>query len=314
MRIRRITIEHFRGVDAATINFASGITIVEGPNEAGKSTIAEAISLLFDHLDSSKRQEVRAVQQIGSDIGPCVELEFTVGEYDVTYAKRFLRRPSTMLSIAAPRPEQISGREAHDRMVTICKETLDDALWSAMRVAQGASLDQPDLADVGVLRAALDESGAADGESDLDLLGRVGDEYARYFTPRTGQPTGELSEAVGAQVAAQETYDRVAAELDTAEADVSRSAAVDTELDRLAEESAEHASRLADLRRQARALESLRTAHADAVTALETATTRLRVAGDSVAERSAMVAEATERTETAERIDGELVQLRAEAE
>ena len=244
MRIRRITLERFRGVDDATIDFASGITIVEGPNEAGKSTMAEAISLLFDHLDSSKRQEVRAVQQIGSDIGPYVELEFTVGEYDVTYAKRFLRRPSTRLDIAAPRHEQISGREAHDRMVTICKETLDDALWSAMRVAQGASLDQPDLADVGVLRAALDESGPADGESDRDLLGRVADEYERYFTPRTGQPTGELSEAVSAHVAAQEAYDRVAAELSAAEDDVNRSAAIDVELDGLVGESAEHAGRL----------------------------------------------------------------------
>src|SRR5690625_1319803 len=314
MRIRHITLERFRGVDAATIGFASGVTVVEGPNEAGKSTISEAISLLFDHRDSSRRQEVRAAQQIGSDIGPYVELEFSVGEYDVTYAKRFLRRPSTTLSIAAPHHEQISGREAHDRMITICKETLDDALWSAMRVAQGGSLDQPDLADVGVLRAALDESESADGESDLDLLGRVADEYARYFTPRTGQPTGELSEAVAAQVAAQETYDRVVAELDAAEADVQRSAAIDAELDGLSQESAGHGSRLAELRRRSRALESLRTAHADAVGALETATSRLSVAGDAVAERATMVAEATERAETAQRIDDELVRLRAEAD
>ena len=314
MRIRRITLERFRGVDAATVDFADGITIVEGPNEAGKSTIAEAISILFDHLDSSRRSEVRAVQQIGSDIGPYVELEFSIGEYDLTYAKRFLRRPSTMLTIAAPRHEQIEGREAHDRMVTICKETLDDALWAAMRVAQGASLDQPDLADVGVLRAALDDSGSDDGDSDVDLLERVAREYARYFTRRTGQPTGELSDAVAAHVAAQETYDRVKADLDAAEADVRRSAEIDAELARLAAESADHATRLADLRRQSRALDTLRATHAEACTALDTATQRLRMAGEAVAERTTMIAESKERAETAAHIVDELAQLRSAAE
>ncbi|MGH3358651.1 MAG: AAA family ATPase, partial [Nocardioidaceae bacterium] len=105
MRFRRITLDHFRGVDSAAIEFGDTVTVVEGPNEVGKSTLAEAITVLFDHLDSSRRQDVRAVHQIGADVGPYVELEFTVGDYEVTYAKRFLRKPSTLLRIHAPVPE-----------------------------------------------------------------------------------------------------------------------------------------------------------------------------------------------------------------
>ncbi|UPK76891.1 AAA family ATPase [Nocardioidaceae bacterium SCSIO 66511] len=312
MRIHRISLEHFRGVDSTTVELADGVTIVEGPNEAGKSTIAEAISLLFDHRDSSRRQEVRAVHQVGADVGPYVEVELTVGDYEVTYAKRFLRRPSTSLHITAPTPEQLTGREAHERMSTILKETLDDALWSAMRVAQGSSLDQADLADVGVLRAALDDgsSDGAAGESDQDLLRRVASEYTRYFTPNTGQPTGELSAAVDAYESARSEYDRLSEELESVDAHVRRYAAIDAEVDRLGEEESEHAARLADARRRERGLGELRASHEHAVAAVEAASIRLRDAGTAVGVRSQLVSELGERRTTLTGLETEVAARR----
>ena len=52
MRIQRIALKDFRGVGSADIAIAeTGVTIVEGPNEIGKSSLAEALYLLFDELD-----------------------------------------------------------------------------------------------------------------------------------------------------------------------------------------------------------------------------------------------------------------------
>ncbi|UYM04746.1 AAA family ATPase [Solicola gregarius] len=317
MRIHRIVLDHFRGVDAAAIEFDDGVTVVEGPNEAGKSTIAEAISVLFDHRDSSRRQEVRAVHQIGADVGPYVEVDLTIGAYDINYSKRFLRRPSTSLRIGAPTPEQLTGREAHDRMTTILKETLDDALWGAMRVAQGASLDQPDLADVGVLRAALADGepvGGSDGESDHDLIARVATEYARYFTPRTGQPTGELSAAVDAHESARVAHDGLTAELESVEAVVRRHEAIDAELGRLADEEADHAVRLTEVQRDDQALTGLRAAYDEAVAAVEVASGRLHDAGRAVAARTELIEELRERQATVTRLDTELAALGADVE
>ena len=48
MRIRRIAIRNFRGVEACDVHFPPrGVTIIEGPNEVGKSSLAEALELLF---------------------------------------------------------------------------------------------------------------------------------------------------------------------------------------------------------------------------------------------------------------------------
>lgn len=314
MRFHRITLEHFRGVDTESIEFGDGVTIVEGPNEVGKSTVAEAITVLFDHLDSSRRQEVRAVHQIGSDVGPYVELDFSVGDYRISYAKRFLRRPSTRLRITAPEPEQYTGREAHERMGTILKETVDDALWSAMRVAQGGSLRQPDLADVGALRAALDDDGerpAADAEG--ELMSRVLHEYTRYFTPRTGQPTGELSAAVDEQLMAKQRHDAVLADLETVDVHVRRFAALEAELDRLSGEEQEHTVRLGKLLEQERALEQLRKADTEAAETVTAADTRMREAGAALAARKATISEAAQRRDDCEELGRQAEQLRSTA-
>ena len=39
MRLVRIKLENWRGVESREIHFADGITLIEGPNEIGKTTI-----------------------------------------------------------------------------------------------------------------------------------------------------------------------------------------------------------------------------------------------------------------------------------
>ena len=164
MRFLSLRIANYRAVRAACVEFASsGITLVQGPNEVGKTSLAEAIGLLFDFPDNSKDKSVKAIKPVDRDEGSEIELEAESGPYVFTYFKRFHKRPETKLSVRQPRPENLTGREAHDRAEGILRETLDVGLWRALTVQQGDAIQQPSLASQTSLSAALDR--AAGGRS-----------------------------------------------------------------------------------------------------------------------------------------------------
>ena len=197
MRIESVTLRNYRGVEDRTIEFDDGVTLISGPNEVGKSSIAEALRLIRTKPDSSKAREIQAITPVHKDVGPEVVVVVTTGPYRVEYAKRWRKRATTTLNVFEPSPEQHTGREADQRYLEILKETLDIDLLEALEVQQGKSLDQPDLAQLRVLQNALGDEES--DESDDALMERINAEYEVYFTPRSGKPSKEgraLSDAV----------------------------------------------------------------------------------------------------------------------
>ena len=76
MRITRIRLKDYRGIEEREVELAPlGVTVVQGPNEIGKSSIAEGLNLLLEHLDSSGRKEIKEVKPVGRDVGPEVEVD-----------------------------------------------------------------------------------------------------------------------------------------------------------------------------------------------------------------------------------------------
>ena len=116
MKYKRLRIANYRGVDASEIEFESlGVTLVQGPNEVGKTSLGEAITVLFEHPDNASNRHVKAIRPVHQDAGPEIELEAESGPFRFTYFKRFHKKPATKLTITAPSPENHTGREAHDR-------------------------------------------------------------------------------------------------------------------------------------------------------------------------------------------------------
>lgn len=189
MRIHSVRLVDFRGVADATVRLSPGVTVIEGPNETGKSSIAEALRLLRDFKATSGHKDIRAVQPVDRDVGPEVTLSLTTGPFDLVYRKRWLRKPETELRVSAPHPEQHAGDTAHDRFLDILGQTLDLDLLLALEVQQGASLAQPDLARIAALHRTLDEAGDPSADHD-ELMDLIEQEHRRFFTP-TGRPTGE---------------------------------------------------------------------------------------------------------------------------
>ena len=189
MRLIELSLKNWRGIDRREIEFSEGVTLVEGPNEIGKSTIIEAIRMLFNELDSSKKQTVSAIKPIDKDVGSTIEVEVTSGEYHFVYSKTFNKTAQTTLNILAPENKQVTGREAHDLVSQMLGETVDMALWEALLVDQGEKVALANIQDSAGLVKALDDAAGATvtGDDDADLYEAARAEYERYFTLKTGK-------------------------------------------------------------------------------------------------------------------------------
>ncbi len=267
MRLHRITLRHVRGVAGHTIDLpATGVTIVEGPNEVGKSTTAEAVDALLDVKDSSKSQSIRDLQAIDVDSGPRVEVELSIGEWRGVYTKQWGKGRTTLLRVTAPRPEQASGDEAHERVRQVLDGSVDLALWQAMRVQQGASLAPAAWQQVPALGQALDRAASRDGPAagsgseHEDLYARVQAEAAQFFTARTARPTGSLAVAVEAYRCAQSQVESLGAEVVEAQRDVDEAARLARELSGIGAREGELSDVLKQARESAAALDRLRDA------------------------------------------------------
>ena len=235
MRLLRLRLANYRGIDESEVRFGpKGITIVEGPNEAGKTSLSEAIRLLFDYLDSSKHSEIKAIKPVTLDVGPEIELEAESGPYVFTYFKRFHKKPETTLTITTPKPENHTGREAHERAEQILRETIDIDLWKALCIQQGEAVQQADLSKQASLSAALDiaaGSHRADPREE-SLFDKVREEYGRYFTER-GSEKKELQEAHKTQEEKETEVASLEKQIQDLEKDIVRAAELGRELERL---------------------------------------------------------------------------------
>ena len=235
MKFIRLRVANYRGTAAADVKFGpTGITLMQGPNEAGKTSLGEAIVFLFEYMDSSKHRNIEAIKPVHRDEGPEIELQAESGPYAFTYLKRFHKRPETKLTITKPKPENHTGREAHERAEAILRETLDIDLWKALTIQQGDAIHQPVLTKQTSLSVALDK--AAGGRSadprEEGLFDKVREEYLRYYTER-GAERKELAESRKAQKGVEEEVARIEQAIRDLDHDIDRAAALQRELSQL---------------------------------------------------------------------------------
>ena len=195
-----MVLRDFAGVAHQEIPFdPAGITVIQGPNESGKSTVLKALDLLLHTKGSSRASAVKAVQPEGQDVGPSVSADFSTGPYRITYSKRWLKDPRSEAQVAGPAGTQrLTGDEAHDRVTAILGETMDGELWAAFRVQQGTLAQGASLPRSAALQRALDAAsqGGLGGAQETALLERASAERDRYLTAKTGKPRGEYEEAL----------------------------------------------------------------------------------------------------------------------
>ncbi len=94
MIIETLTLKNWRGYrELHSFSFEKGFNLVVGRNEAGKSTLFEALTrVMFDRFNSNAG-EIKKIQPLGSSLGPEVELIFIQNDRRYKIKKRFLHHP-----------------------------------------------------------------------------------------------------------------------------------------------------------------------------------------------------------------------------
>jgi DNA repair exonuclease SbcCD ATPase subunit len=301
MKLHRLVLTNYRGITHREIEFPDrGVVVVSGANEIGKSSMIEALDLLINSKDRSNKKDVKQVKPTHADVGAEITAEISTGPYRFVYHKRFHKRCETQLTVLAPRREQLTGDEAHERALALLGETVDMELWQAQRVLQATSTAVVDLSGCDALSRALD---AAAGEAvqlsgaEPLLIDRIDAEYLRYYT-QTGRPTGEWAAAVKRLRDADDEVARCAAAVAEVDDAVRRHAALTDSLSLLAHERADAAKRLAEARAAAEAVAALTQQLKQAEVVAAAADATLTASVSALTERRRLRADIDQRTTT----------------
>jgi AAA ATPase-like protein len=318
MKLHRLVLTNYRGITHRDIEFPDrGVVVVSGPNETGKTSMLEALDLLLESKDRSSKKEVKQVKPTHADVGAEVIAEISAGPYRFVYRKRFHKKPETELTVLAPRREQLTGDEAHERVRAMLAETVDLDLWQAQRVLQSAPMSAADLSGCNSLSRALDvAAGEVDdaaappaecaGTVDALLIDRVEQEYRRYFTS-TGRPTGEWAAATARVRTADEEVARAAAAVAEVDEGVRRHVTLSAELSTLADESSTAAEQLENTRKASHAVTALRAELEQASALAEAARSTSIASRTALTERRRARADIDERTAAVAQLQAESV-------
>jgi hypothetical protein len=279
MRIRRIKLTNFGGVEESEVTFpADGITVIEGENEAGKSSLLQALDAIVEYKDNSSSRKIKDLVPVGRDVGPQVEIEVETGEYAFTYRKRWHRDRETVLETTRPTREQLSGRDAHDRVVQILDDTLDADLWKALRLDQGTALEQASFEGSAIGRA-LDAASGGDvaGDHEDALWDRVEGEYARYWT-RTAKPREDLASARRELTKAREAAEAARAHVRSLDENVAEIERLTSRAETLEEAAVEANRAVSELQAQADEIKKIRQSLKAAVSESDRSTAALAAA------------------------------------
>lgn len=272
MRWYRVRVQNYRQLQDYEVTFAdSGVTVIEGPNESGKSGIVAAISVLIDHKDNSKKKTLVAMKPVDSQGDPMIiEAEFSLGGQRLLYRKQWFSRPKTSVEFIEPAQKaSLTGEEAHNFVANLVATHTDQVLRNAM-VMLNNSGSAAQWLDSAALKNALDAASAGESSHSAEtdsLMANVERQYLMYFTAGKGQPTGEYKTISEQLTQYRQEVEDFEARVRACEDDEKRYEALGVEaraLDTQLTESQERARQLAEEHTQAEAIaERVMTAEKD---------------------------------------------------
>ncbi|MEQ8694856.1 MAG: AAA family ATPase [Gammaproteobacteria bacterium] len=215
MKIRSLALNQFKkftrpmrldGID-------SGLNVVVGPNEMGKSTLLDALRAALFEKYSSKAQPITALQNDRNQAGPVVELAFEMDDGQYVITKRFIKKPYARLS--CPDGRTLEGDTAEDMLRQLLgfdepgktgakPETI--GMWNVLWVQQGHSfgaLDLPETARSSLHGALESEVGDVLGGRRGRALPQAIEKQLGELMTTTGRPRGVYKEAIDRREAVQ---------------------------------------------------------------------------------------------------------------
>lgn len=208
--IHRIALENFRKFRERReiAGLTGGLNIVIENNEAGKSTLLEAVRAALFLRHGSKTQLIGSFQPLGDDVAPEVELDFAVDGSDFTLKKRFIGKPLAELSGPASGPfsGRAQGAEAEERLQRLLgfephSRNFDTELAGALGMlwvaqAEALSVSAPGGKVRDLIGSTLEgEAGTIIGSAAFDRVRARIEAPLRDHLTATGKATGRYAAA-----------------------------------------------------------------------------------------------------------------------
>ena len=213
MHITRIEVRHWRRHDQMILDdLSERINLICGPNEAGKSTIAEALRFALFEPCKPNYDTRKAIQQRSGSDAPEVDVDFLVDGRKWHIQKRFLKRP--MSKLVNPEGRTSEGDEAEQQIQELLGFSIPSSgrvtkdvdvrylgLWPILWLRQG-ELSGLDGAVTEGVRGQLSElvarevGSVATGQLGSRALTLVQREYEKFWTVASHKPTADYAKAL----------------------------------------------------------------------------------------------------------------------
>jgi recombinational DNA repair ATPase RecF len=237
MRLHSLTVRNYRVHKEVTVEFDRARTVIGGPNESGKSTLAEAahrVLFLRAKTGGLLQKEMQSSVHPGD---PEVQLVFECGGVKWELEKRFGGNARGSTQLRAAGGVALKDAEAETKLGELLGvETAGGGgaagqlaqLWSHLWVWQGRSWEEPSK-HTGPHRDRLvrhlQESGAGavlQSSNDQRVAGLVGEAYEEVYTPTGKMKAGskpelarvKVEEAAAVVVRAREAAERLGRAVD----------------------------------------------------------------------------------------------------
>lgn len=255
MRIHGLYLHNIRGISQLELSELpeTGVVVIHGDNEAGKSTIMDAIDACLNYKYSGFPKDIKSLVPADGSGWPEIRLDLSIGPYRMEIYKQFSSSAASKkceLKLHSPKKARLRGDEAENEFRSIISEYLDTDLLDALFVRQGKLHHSLAAAGIPSVESSLqsghiwnENNGSANAtakdtadiaseipenagffsvsgtsteqaQEESRLLAAVNAEYARYYTTKTGKPAKELKAAEEELSAAQSHYDEAKKQLD----------------------------------------------------------------------------------------------------
>jgi energy-coupling factor transporter ATP-binding protein EcfA2 len=171
----------------------TGLTVIYGENETGKTTISEVLTILAEYKADSNHSMILDLQPKGQDVevkmGCTLEIENEIYSISKQYVKNY---SVTVERISEPR-ERFNATESNKIIDRIFNEQMDPILRKMLQVGQGSgaeaikkSFDEPSKNSLRIALTAAVENELVNQDS--DFLTKLQSEYFKWFT-KSGRMT-----------------------------------------------------------------------------------------------------------------------------
>ncbi len=195
--------------DPVEIELSPNINVIYGPNESGKSTLIEALRMIFFYKHTSKSQKIKDIVPWGSKLYPNAQISFQEDGETYRITKRFMNPESILEKYYQDRWNKVAEGDVADReLVKILGGNLPTRgdskpeLWGlgqSLWMVQGQPLISEELnpETISSLKGLI--GAAIESEEEKKVLDQIQKEFTTVYTgakrnPRAGSQLLDVKE------------------------------------------------------------------------------------------------------------------------